>query len=451
MIFTTFGWLSKSSGTYDILYASADSVFYFLPLILAFTSARKFGANPAVAITAAGALIYPNMITLFNDGAHITFLGIPVVLMSYASSVIPIIISIWVLSILEKFLNKKIHEAAKNFLTPMLCLMIIVPLTFLVVGPLGTYISQGLAGGYKFIYNISPIAAGAFMGAFWQVLVIFGIHWGFVPIMLNNLSRYGRDTMIAMVGPSNFAQAGASLGVFLKTKRPEVKAIAGSAALTGLFGITEPSIYGVTLKYKKPFVVATIAGAIGGAIVGLFGSSGAANAIPGLLTIPIFIGKGFVGFIIGIIVAYILGAVGTYLFGYKDEPQDSNNSDSQANEAEVKDEVISSPLQGKLIELSDLKDEAFKTGLLGKGIAIIPENGTLLSPVNGTIETAFPTGHAIGIKSDKGAEILIHVGFDTVQLNGQYFQLLVKQGEKVTTGQPLLNFDIEAIKKQVMM
>lgn len=233
MILTTFGWLTESSGTYQILYAAADSVFYFLPLILAYTAARKFGANPPVAIAAAGALVYPTMINLFNEGAHITFLQIPVVLMSYSFSVIPIILAVWFLSILERFLNSKIHEAAKTFLTPMICLMLIVPLTFLAFGPLGTFISQGLASGYTFIYNLSPIVAGAFMGAFWQVLVIFGIHWGFVPIMINNLSRYGRDTMIAMVGPSNFAQAGASLGVFLKTKKPEVKAIAGSAALTG--------------------------------------------------------------------------------------------------------------------------------------------------------------------------------------------------------------------------
>ncbi|EEO7552472.1 PTS transporter subunit EIIC [Listeria monocytogenes] len=447
MILTTFGWLTESSGTYQILYAAADSVFYFLPLILAYTAARKFGANPPVAIAAAGALVYPTMINLFNEGAHITFLQIPVVLMSYSFSVIPIILAVWFLSILERFLNSKIHEAAKTFLTPMICLMLIVPLTFLAFGPLGTFISQGLSSGYTFIYNLSPIVAGAFMGAFWQVLVIFGIHWGFAPIMINNLSRYGRDTMIAMVGPSNFAQAGASLGVFLKTKKPEVKAIAGSAALTGFFGITEPSIYGVTLKYKKPFVIASIAGAIGGAIVGAAGSSGAANAIPGILTLPIFIGKGFVGFILGIAVAYILSAIGTYFFGYKDEMADGiAPTTKEAKETGVEAEVIVSPIRGNIVPLSEVKDEAFSAGLLGKGVAIVPQEGKLISPVNGTIETAFPTGHAIGICSDKGVEILIHVGFDTVQLNGKYFKLLVAQGDRVLVGQALLEFDLEAIK-----
>lgn len=449
MIFTTFGWISEKSGTYAIWYAAADSVFYFLPLLLAYTAARKFRANPAVAITAAGALIYPNMVTLFNDGSHITFLGIPVVLMSYASSVIPIILAVWILSMLERFLNKWIHESAKNFLTPMLCLMIIVPLTFLAFGPAGTYVSQALASGYKFVYGLSPIVAGALMGAGWQILVIFGVHWGFVPIMINNLSRFGRDTMIAMVGPSNFAQAGASLGVFLKTKKPEVKAISGSAALTGLFGITEPSIYGVTLKYKKPFVIASIAGAIGGAIVGAFGSSGAANAIPGLLTIPIFIGKGFAGFIIGIIVAYVFAAIGTYLFGYKDEisPEEDLTDAKEAQATGIEKEEIGSPLQGELKQLDQVQDEAFASGLLGKGIAIVPQEGKLLSPVDGVIEIAFPTGHAIGIRSDKGAEILIHVGFDTVQLNGQHFTLHVKQGERVKAGQKLLDFDIKAISE----
>lgn len=274
MILASLEWLSDTSGTYQILYAAADSVFYFLPMILAYTSARKFGTNVAVALVIAGALLYPNIVTLTGSGEAVSFLGIPVVMMSYSSTVVPIILAVWVQSILEKTLNKHIHEAVKNFLTPLTCLVVIVPLTFLVIGPIGTYSGLWLASGYTFLYNLSPIVAGAIIGAVWQILIIFGIHWGFVPLILSNISKYGSDTLIAMLGPSNFTQAGASLGVFLKTKNPKVKAISGSAALSGLFGITEPSIYGVTLRYKKPFIIACFSGAIAGAIAGIAGSSG---------------------------------------------------------------------------------------------------------------------------------------------------------------------------------
>lgn len=316
MILTATNVLSEASGTYMILYAAADSVFYFLPMILAYTSAKKFNTNIAIAISIAGALIYPSIIELFNTGTNVSFLGIPVVLMSYTSSVIPIIIGVYILSILEKFLNKHIFEAGKNFLTPMICLVVIVPLTFIVIGPIGTYASLGLANGYEFVYALNPIIAGVIIGALWQVFVIFGIHWGFVPLMINSIATLGFSTLVAITGPSNFSQAGAALGVFLKAKDTKVKAISGSAALTGFFGITEPSIYGVTLKYKKPFIVASIAGAIGGGIVGGVGASAKGIVITGILTIPAFIGTGFIGFIVACLISFVISAVGTYLFGY---------------------------------------------------------------------------------------------------------------------------------------
>lgn len=318
MIAVTANWLATTDSTYRILFAAADSIFYFLPVALAYTSARKFGANPALAISVAGALIYPDIITMVNEGVNATMFGLPVILMNYSSTVIPIILAVALLSYLEKTLNKIIHEAARNFLTPLICLVIIVPLTFLVFGPFGTYVSTGLANGYTFLYDFSPIIAGAFIGAFWQALVIFGVHWGFIPIMMNNIAIFGFDTIAAMLAPSNFGQAGASLGVFLKTKKPEVKAIAGSAALTGFFGITEPAIYGVTLKYKKPFIIASITSAIGGAIAGASGANATASVIPSILTLPVFFGKGFILFLIGLAATYVSSAVLTYLFGYKD-------------------------------------------------------------------------------------------------------------------------------------
>lgn len=447
MILTTFHLLAETSGTYMILYAAADSVFYFLPLVLAYTSARKFKANPALAIVIAGALIYPSILTAVNDGTAISFLGIPVILMSYTSTVIPIILAVWLLAVLEHFFNKRIHEATKNFLTPMLCLVIVVPITFILFGPFGTYVSQGIATGYEFIYSLSPLVAGAVLGAFWQIFVMLGVHWGFVPIMLNNLSLYGRDTMIAMVAPSNFSQAGASLGVFLKAKKPEVKAIAGSAALAGLFGITEPSIYGVTLKYKKPFIIASIAGAIGGAIIGMAGASGAGNAIPGLLTIPMFIGKGFVGFVIAIVVSYFGSAIGTYLFGYDPKTMEENDEIAESDTLifSGKEEQIFSPLQGEVVSLSKVPDQVFSTGAMGSGVAIIPSDGKLFAPADGEITVAFPTGHAIGMITNQGAEILMHIGIDTVELDGMYYDLHTKVGDKVKKGDLLVTFDLNEI------
>lgn len=292
-------------------------------------------------MTVAGALIYPSILELFNKGAEVTFIGIPVVLMNYTSSVIPIIIAVYILSILERVLNKHIFEAGKNFLTPLICLVVMIPLTLIVVGPIATYAGKGLGAGYEFLYHLSPIVAGFILGALWQVFVIFGVHWGFVPLIITSIAATGASTLIAMIGPSNFSQAGASLGVFLKTKNPAVKGIAGSAALTGFFGITEPSIYGVTLKYKKPFVIASISGAIGGGIAGAVGASAKGMVIPGILTIPAYMGKGFVGFLIACLIAYVLSAGLTYLFGYRDAGVESNNTtDNQKTINVGKDQLV---------------------------------------------------------------------------------------------------------------
>lgn len=450
LIFTTMGWMVKESGNYAILYAAADSIFYFLPIAVAITSARKFGANQFVALAIAGALIYPNIITLFNDKVELSFFGIPVVLMSYVSSVIPVIFSIWILSILEKNLNKIVHSSVKNFINPLICIVVIFPLTLIVVGPVGIYASLGLAKGITFLYELSPIISGIIVGALWQLLVVLGIHWAFVPIFINNISVNGYDNIKPLVAPSNFAQAGAALGVFLKTKNPKVKAIAGPAAVTGLFGITEPIIYGISLRYKKPMIWGLVGGAIGGGITGAAGSVAIAPGIPGLATIPIFYGVGFGGFIAAIIIAYVFTAVTTYFFGYNDSMEKEmlaeNESKKESKSPVLKGEGIASPLTGMVKQLSEVKDQVFSSEAMGKGVAIVPEEGKLVSPVNGTIMTAFPTKHAIGIMSDNGVELLIHIGLDTVNLNGEHFKLHVKQGDKVEKGQLLVEFEIEKIK-----
>lgn len=318
LMLTAMGLMSSHSGAYVVWFAAADSIFYFLPIAIAVTSAKKFGANTFVAIAIAGALVYPTLITLFNEKTALDFFSIPVVLMRYTSSVLPIIASIWVLSLLERFLNKHLHDSIRNFISPLICLMVIVPLTLIVVGPLGTYVSLGLANGYAFIYQLSPVIAGVVAGVGWQILVIFGLHWAFIPIMYNNIAIHGSDTLKPLFAPSNFAQAGAALGVFLKTRNPKIKQIAGPATITGLFGIVEPIIYGISLRYKKPFIWAAIGGGIGGAISGFSGSTAMAPGIPGLASLPIFYGPGFAGFICAILTAFIFTAVATFFFGFND-------------------------------------------------------------------------------------------------------------------------------------
>ncbi|MEC0182400.1 beta-glucoside-specific PTS transporter subunit IIABC [Paenibacillus peoriae] len=452
LMLSSLGWLSKTSGVYSIWFAAADSIFYFLPLAIAVTSSRKFGANTFVSLAVAGALIYPNIITLYNDKADITFFNIPVVLMSYTSSVIPVIIAVWLLSLLEKFLNRVIHESVRNFITPLICLMVIVPLTLIAVGPIGIYASLGMAKGYTFLYNLSPIVAGVILGAGWQLLVVMGLHWAFIPIMYNNIAVYGYDTMKPLMAPSNFAQAGAALGVFLKTKNPKVKAIAGPAAITGLFGITEPIIYGISIRYKKPFVWAIIGGSIAGAITGASGSVAIAPGIPGLASLPIFFGTGFAGFVIAITVAYVFTAITTYLFGFNDSMEKEmiavheEKKEVETLAPALTNENISSPLMGVVKPLSEVSDEVFSTGAMGKGVAIVPEDGKLLAPFNGTIANAFRTGHAIGLVSDGGTEILVHIGMDTVKLKGQHFKTHIAEGDRVTKGQLLVEFDMEEIK-----
>lgn len=446
-------WIDGTSGTYLILNAASDSVFYFLPVFLAVTAARKFKANQFVSIAVAGALVYPTVIAAVSSTDPLDFLGIPVVLVNYSSSVIPIILAVWVQSYIEKWFRSFIHESVRNILVPMFALLIVIPLTFLAFGPVGSMISEGLASGYTWLYNLSPLVAGVIAGAFWQVFVIFGVHWGFVPIMLSNISVLGYDTMLPILTAAVLSQAGAVFGVFLKSKNPQLKALAGSSTLAAVFGITEPTIYGVTLKLKKPFIYACISGAIGGAIIAAGGAQANAFALPGLLALPTYFGAGFSWLVIGILVAFVLAIILVYVLGFDDpavaaEPQASAEPAVNSAPSMIAKEIVASPLTGKLSPLESLPDEAFASGAMGQGIVIEPDSGVLTSPVRGTVTTVFPTGHAIGITSDNGAELLIHVGVNTVKLKGKHFNKRVKEGDKVEPGQLLLEFDVAAIREE---
>ncbi|WP_149094789.1 beta-glucoside-specific PTS transporter subunit IIABC [Paenibacillus terrae] len=444
----SFHWIDAASGTYLILSAASDSVFYFLPVFLAITSSRKFKTNTFVSVAIAGALVYPAVIAAVSNPERLAFLGIPIILINYSSSVIPIILAVWVQSYVERWFNSFIHQSVKNIIVPMLALLVVIPLTFLAFGPIGNLISQGLANGFTWVYNLSPLVAGAVAGAFWQVFVIFGVHWGFVPVMLSNIATLGYDTMLPMLTAAVLSQAGATLGVFLKSRNTQLKALAGSSTLAAVFGITEPTIYGVTLKLKKPFIYACISGAIGGAIIASGGAHAQSFALPGLLALPTYFGPGFLWVVIGLLVAFVLAAVLVMILGFDDPKEEAvkTTPTPEKKETLIEKEILVSPLQGKVLPLEESSDVAFASGAMGKGILIEPTEGILTSPVNGTITTVFPTGHAIGITSNDGAEILIHVGVNTVKLKGQFFDKRVKEGDVVTQGQLLLEFDIEQIQ-----
>ncbi|MCB2359536.1 beta-glucoside-specific PTS transporter subunit IIABC [Clostridium estertheticum] len=463
-LFITFKVYSNTSGTYQILNALGDSLFYFFPVFLGYTAAKKFKASPFIGMAIGATLVYPTLTTLstgtplytlfagsvISSPVYITFLGIPVILMSYSSSVIPIILATYVGAKIEKCFKKLIPDVVKMFLVPFCTLLIIVPLTLIVIGPIATWAGKLLGAVTLSIYTLSPILAGIIIGGFWQVFVIFGLHWGLIPIAINNLAVLHYDPILATTFGASFAQTGVVLAILIKTKNVKLKSLCIPAFISGIFGVTEPAIYGVTLPRKKPFILSCIAGAVGGGIIGAMGTKLRIMGGLGIFGIPSYIGpkgmdNGFYGAIIAILVSFALGFILMYFAGFKDE--ENKDQDKEINIL-VKQETILSPLKGEVRSLSEVQDEAFSKGALGKGIAIEPTEGKIVSPVDGVLTTFFPTGHALGITSDNGIEILIHIGMDTVKLEGKYFIPKVKQGEHIKKGQLLLEFDIKAIKNE---
>ncbi|ERL66082.1 beta-glucoside-specific PTS transporter subunit IIABC [Schleiferilactobacillus shenzhenensis] len=442
-LFTALGWLSTKSGTYEILYAASDGLFYFLPIFLAFTAAKQLHVSQFIAVALGATLVYPTLVAAAGKGTTLHFLGIPVVSATYTSTVIPILLAIWVLSYLEPLLNKIFPEAVRTIFTPLFSLLIMAPLTLIVVGPVGTAVSNVLAAGVMGIYNFMPWLAGAIMGAFWQVFVIFGVHWTFVPLMMNNIAKMGYDPLLPILAAAVLSQGGAALGVFLKSKDEKMKALAGSGVITSLFGITEPTIYGVTLKLKRPFYCAVASGAIGGAIIGAGAVHTSSFALPSLLAIPGYTGNGVVIGLLGVAVAFFGGAVLSYLFGIKKEDNVAAAATVTSTDGAL---TVQAPVAGTLIPLKNVNDEVFATEAMGQGIAIVPTADTITAPVSGVVSVLYPTGHAIGITADNGVELLIHIGINTVELNGQYFEALTKQNAHVKVGDPLVKANFAQIK-----
>ncbi|KAA6460483.1 beta-glucoside-specific PTS transporter subunit IIABC [Bacillus thuringiensis] len=446
-VLVMFDLLSEQSGTYAILSAAGNAILYFLPIMIGITLATKLGANPYMGGIIGAALLEPNFTALLANGDTSSFLGIPIILMDYSSTIVPSFISVLIYAQLEKFLKKVIYKDLQLFLVPMLSLIIIVPLAIIAFGPFGTYVGQMVAAGIKFTSEYSGLFAGAIVGGSMVFLIMFGLHWALIPMSIENLMN-GGDPIDPMWAASTFAQMGIALGIFLKTKDKKTKALAGSTTVTGLLsGVTEPILYGLIATHKRTIKYVVIVGSIGGAFIGACKAENNAFALHSIFTLsgtttpwlPYFF----------MIILTIGGAAAlTYFLGYEDKKKPQNiNTTITAEKPLVKKEEIVSPLTGNITPLNQVKDPVFASEAMGKGIAIEPTVGEVYSPVNGIITTIFPTGHAVGITSDEGAEILIHIGINTVQLEGKYFTSHVKTGEKITKGQHLIDFEMEKIKE----
>lgn len=448
------GVMDANSGSYKVLFVASDGLFYFLPILLGYSAGKKFGGNPFVSMSIAAALVHPIILEVLHQqqqGQSLTFLGIPLEVLNYSSSVIPIIFAAWVSSLIERWVHPRSPVAVRNFTTPLFCLLITVPLTFLAIGPAATWLSRLLAEGYLWIYSLSPMIAGAVMGAIWQICVIFGLHWGLVPIMLNNLANFGHDTLLPLLMPAVLGQAGATLGIFLRTREAKLKAMAGSAFTASIFGITEPAVYGVTLPRRRPFIFGCIGGALGAAILGFWHTTIYSFGFPSIFTfIQVVPNSGIDASVLaafaGAAVALLFACVTTYMFGLTETPAEPTPVPVAPAPTLTRRESVVSPMIGDVIPLDQVNDATFASGLLGKGAAIIPQQGRVVSPVNGVVSSMFRTGHAIGLTSEQGAEVLIHVGLDTVKLDGQFFQPKVHNDQMVKVGDVLLEFDLDAIK-----
>ena len=454
------------TGTYEVLNFMSWTPFTFLPIFIAITASKHFKCNTYIAILCCCALVnqsWADIAARIADGDVVRFLGVKLSETTYTSTVLPPLILVWVLSYLEHFIEKKLPDAAKPLLTPLICFVIMVPATIMVIGPASAITANAIANGYNALVAFAPALAGAIIGGLWQVVVIFGVHWGITPVVLANFDMYGYDTFQAFQTIAVVAQVAAAFGVFIKSRNKEFKGVALSAGITGIFGITEPTIYGVTLRLKKPFICGCAGGAIGAVVLSFFHSAYYAYAgLPGLLTIVNAINKdapmSFIGEAAACVIASVITIVAIQIVGFDDPAGESGEteaaeidtesaSDDSQETAAAESKEIESPLTGTIIPLSEVHDEVFASEMMGKGCAIIPEEGKVYAPFDGKVVGLLDSHHAVGMESTDGVEVLIHVGMDTVKLNGRCFTIHVEEGEQVKKGQLLLEFDIPGIKE----
>lgn len=452
LILTLTGVLSDKSQTYQMLNLIFDTGYFFMPAFIGFSAAKIFKTNQYLGAFMGLVTVNPNWTALVAAAKPVSFIGIPVQLVSYSSTLITAILSVWMMSYIEKFVKKITPGMIKVFAEPMLIMLITAPLTFIVLGPIANLISMGIAAVSMFLYEHAGFIAIPLLAAAYPWLVSIGIHKALSPISIQLVATQGFDPIIRVVALcSNMSQAAASLAVGLKTKNKQLRALALSSTVTAyLGGITEPAMFGVNLKLKKPMYGAMIGGAIAGLFAGFMKMKAFIYVTPGLLSLPMWVSKteNFVVLAIAtIVIASIATFVATWLIGFDDPVSDETTKKEQAEADKVvtTKHTINSPVVGETRKLSEVNDETFASGVMGNGIAVIPSEGLVVAPADGIASAVFDTSHAIGIHLDNDADLLIHVGIDTVELHGKYFETLVKKGERFHEGQPLLKFDLEKI------
>lgn len=446
------------TGTYQVFNFISWTPFTFLPVLLAISASKHFRCNPYIAAACCLALVNPTwteMAGRIAEGESIRFLFTNLTEITYTSSVLPPLILIVLLSKMEKFLNKHLPEMIRGLFTPFICLAVLVPLTIVVIGPIIQGLSNGIAAGYNFLYEIAPPIAGAVVGGLWQVIVIFGVHWGMVPIVIANFAENGQDTLQIFIQIAVISQMAAAFGVFLKSKDRELKTNALSSGITGIFGITEPAIYGITLPRKKPFVFGCIWAAIGSAVAALLGATQYVYAgLPGLISVVNSMSaenpNSFTACMIGVVIT-IVGTIASILLLGCDSEEKGRTKEELPEKVDMETEktaqTIYSPLTGEIKSLKEVNDPTFSEEILGKGVAILPTEGVVYAPFDGEVSSIFETKHAIGLTSNNGTELLIHVGLETVNLGGKYFETHISQGDQVKKGDKLISFELQEIKK----
>lgn len=447
------------TGTFAVLNFMSWTPFAFLPVFIAITASKHFNCNPFIAVFCSCVLINPDWAAIaaqISSGEVITFLSFPLAKTVYTSSVLPPIFMIWGLSYVERFAKKVIPAVVSELLTPLVCVVVMVPLTLIVIGPVSSTAAEGVAIGYNWLFEAFPPLAAALIGGIWQIVVVFGVHWGITPVIMANFDMYGRDSFQAFQSMAVIAQMAAAFAVAYKSRNKALKTTSVSAGITAVFGITEPTLYGVTLRLKKPFVCGCIGGAAGALVASLFGTYYYAYAgLPGLLTIMNSISienpQSFIGMASGVAVTIATTFVLINVIGF-DDPVSEQQEESELEKSETSSltpkatMTLISPANGELVALENVNDASFSAKLLGDGIAIKPIDGVIKAPCDAVVSSVIESKHAIGLTSDNGAEILIHVGLDTVNLKGQHFESLVTLNQQVKAGDPLIQFDSQAIE-----
>lgn len=450
-VLTTFSLISTESSTFAVFSMIGDLLFYFFPFFLAVSSAKKFKTNEFLAIALAAALMYPTIqngaLQAAETGVNsLYFMGLPILLVNYKSTIIPIILSVWIMSYVYRFVNKLIPDTFKVLFVPMLVLFIMVPLELIAIGPLGSYIGQGVAQFVTWLYNVNGVLGAFLFGTFRPLLIILGMHYAITPINTQLIAEYGFSVISPANLTGNLAQAGATLAVFFLLKNKTQKSAALTSGITALFGVTEPAMFGFNLKYKNPMLCAMLGGGIGAAYMNFFGGGATAIILPGVLALPTYIADSYIHVLIAVAISIAFAFVGTLALGIK-----------QADEVELKDDTeqmaakrvaMTQPIPGTIIPLSEVKDSVFSTGMLGEGYAIEPTEGKVCAPFEGSVIMLFETKHAIGLRNDDGVEVLIHIGLDTVELHGQGFETLVEEGDRIAAGDVLVRFDKDFIQSK---